>query len=58
MVLNQGAFRILSSTAFDIVKSQREEKEKSIISGDFFFIFKFFAENLEVDFGINLNKYF
>ena len=58
MVSNQGAFRILTSIVFEIVKSQREENQKRIISGQFFFIFKFFQAfgNLEMDFGINLSK--
>ena len=41
MVKNQGAFRILLSIAFEIVKSPRQEKQKSMISCQFFFIFKF-----------------
>ena len=42
MVKNQGALRILSSTAFETVKIRREEKQKSMISGHFFFILNFF----------------
>ena len=36
MVKNQGAFRILFSIAFEIVKSPRQEKQKSMISCQFF----------------------
>ena len=38
MVKNQGAFRILSSVALETVKIQWEEKQKSMISGQFFLI--------------------
>ena len=41
MVKNQGAFRILSLCAFETVKIQREEKQKTMISGHFFH-FQFF----------------
>ena len=36
MVKNQGAFRILLSIDFEIVKSPRQEKQKSMISCQFF----------------------
>ena len=42
MVSNQGTFSILSSIAFEIVKTRREEKQKGIILGQFFFLLKFF----------------
>ena len=59
MVWSQGALQILSSIAFEIVKDQREEKQKRIISTQFF-PFQSFQdfENLEIDFGINLKKCF
>ena len=38
--LEQSAFRILSSITYEAVKRQREEKQKSIVSGQFF-IFRF-----------------
>ena len=49
---------VLSSIAFATVKSQREEKQKSMISRQFslFQIFQTFG-NLEIDFSINLIKY-
>ena len=49
MVKNQGAFRILSSTAFETVKIQREEKQKSLILEQFFY-FQLFqtSGNLEI----------
>ena len=36
MVLKQGTFHILPLTVFEIVKSQKEEKQRNIISGQFF----------------------
>ena len=45
MVLNQGAFRILSSIAFETKKKQKKEKQRETKKQDFgktFFIFKFF----------------
>ena len=36
MVLKQGTFQILPLTVFEIVKSQKEEKQRNIISGQFF----------------------
>ena len=36
MIWNQGAFWIFLSITFETVKSQREEKQKRIISGQFF----------------------
>ena len=53
MFENQGAFRILSSIAFETVKS---ESQKSMILGQISNFSNF--GNLEIDFGINLNKCF
>ena len=59
MVKNQGELRILLSSAFATVKIQREEEQKSMISGQFvyFHFFQFFG-NLEINFGVKLNKCF
>ena len=58
MLSNQGAFRIFAWIAFEIVKSEREQKQKRI-SGQFFSFSNFQTfENLETDFGINFNNCF
>ena len=59
MLSNQGAVRIFSWIAFEIVKSEGEQKQKRIISGQFFSFSNFQTfENLEIDFGINLSNCF
>ena len=58
MLSNQGAFRIFAWIAFEIVKSEREQKQKRI-SGQLFSFSNFQTfENLETDFGINFNNCF
>ena len=41
MVRNQGTFQILVSITFETLKSQREEKQKIVISGQLFHIQNF-----------------
>ena len=53
-------FRILSRITVETAYSQREENQtKAWFQGNFFHfqVFQTFA-NLEIDFGINLSKYF
>ena len=59
MVKNQVALQILLSSTFATVKIQREEEQKSMISGQFLYFqfFQFFG-NLEINFGIKLIKCF
>ena len=48
---------MMPSLAFKTSKSQREEKQKSIISEQLFSFLKFQTfGNLEIVFGINLNR--
>ena len=60
MISNQGAFRILSSIAFETVKSQTEEKQKSMISAKRVFHFQIFETfgNSETYFGVTLKECF
>ena len=57
MVKNRGAFRILSSLAFKTVKNHREEKKKSIVMWQFFYVTIFFqfsktVRNLKIVFSM------
>ena len=65
IIKNQDAFPILSSIAFETVESLRKEKPKSMISGkssgfreNLWDFGKKSIGNLEMNFGINLNKCF